>query len=233
MPENSKKRKRDTKTFHDKISNDKGFVSHPNHDKLTNSYIYPGLEVFDTGFRGLGVRATQTLMPGFLLPLGGVFRDDASCVKNALKNSGKNNYTNYLVEIKKTARKKKAWLDCHDRMYSGKINFAWIGKYINEPIEGEHCNVKMTTITDGHIPKYPYMCKNMKVFFLVTERVETGVELLGDYQYSRSCYKRLNYMPAKFNLDIGDKMRIRSSTRGTSKINYRDLDKFGKRFEDK
>jgi hypothetical protein len=226
------KRKRATKTFHDKVSNDKGFVSSPKHDINTNSFVYPGLEVFETDFRGLGLRATQKLIPGFLFPLGGVFRNDATCVKNAFKNAGKNTYTNYLVELKKTYNKKLAWLDCHDRMYSGEIKYAWIGKYVNEPIEGEHCNVRMITITDGHIPRYPYMCKNMNVFFLVTETVDPGVELLGDYQYSRSCYKRLNYFPAKFGTKLSNKVGIRVRTREVLKVNYRDLNKTGKIIEE-
>lgn len=216
------------KTYFDS-ENVNGFVPSPVIDKKTNCYRYYGVEVFTTENKGLGLRATQNLSPGCLIPFGGLFRRDETCIENAFKNSGKNDYTRYLIvsQFNKDG-KAVAWLDAHDRLYNmgvKKAKFAWIGSLVNEPGMGEFCNSELVWIEGLKRPKYPYMCKNMNVFLQVLTTVRVGDEILVDYQYSKTSYKKLNYLPSKFLIDKN--VVYNTVTRTKRKLDYNTLNKDG------
>jgi hypothetical protein len=218
------KKNRIVKTYFE-TNNLNGFVPSPDIDDQNKSFKYQGVEVFNTLNKGLGIRVTQNLSPGFMIPFGGHFRNDKTCIENALKNSGKNNHTRYLVEsLFDKDGKAVAWLDAHERLYNigvPKNKYAWIGSLVNEPGMGEKCNSELVWIRGSRRPKYPHMCNNMNVFLKVIMTIQCGEEILVDYRYSKTSYKKLGYLPVKFqNAKVVD---YNTTTRKKRKLDYGSL----------
>lgn len=182
------------------------YVKLPDLDKISNSYTWDGIKVDYVPNKNKGVLATLDLNPGFLFPYGGLCITDKKTIISRLKHSGRqtNDYSAYFVDSKYDKNNNCiAWLDGHDRLYTASGNdrpkYAWIGSFVNEPSYNETLNAKLVCIpSTKKVPKYPHMDEQMTVFVEVIAPIVKGQEILVDYGWSKTIYKKFNYLPAKF-----------------------------------
>jgi hypothetical protein len=207
------------------------FVGLPKVQKESHSYLYPGLEVFDTLSKGLGIRATDDLPVGFVFPYGGVFITDTKSTENLMKNAGRGtNFTSYYVASSYNASGCAiTWLDGHPNKYSKTSpKFGWIGAIVNEPGVNQQLNAELVRIDDCILPNYPEMDSNMNVFVNLIKPVGKGEEILVSYGYSKRVYSRLGYMPSHIEqpkMSVLDRSNV--STRLTVKRNYKQMNDHG------
>jgi len=209
------------------VFNDEGYIGLPTIDPRTYSYIYLGIEIFDTINKGKGIRATSRLVPGDIFPYGGIYIDDAVWMQNQQKNAGRIvNYTGYMID---SGFNKEglavAWLDGHPRHYPcGAPNNGWPGTMVNEPDVGGSPNAELVLIDlTNTTPKYPHICSNMNVFVCARKVIEPGEEVTVDYGYSRRVYARLGYPKWNEPVSVTAKRTVAERQTKSERMDYAEL----------
>lgn len=178
------------------------FISKPKFDTKLNSYQWDGISVFTSVTKGKGIKATQPLPKGFLIPYGGVHVTNQNEVNKLCRSNQKNDFSSYLIVSKYDENENPiAYLDAHPRHYPPNVgNHSWIGSLVNEPSVGEMPNSKLVWCDEDQIkpPKYPFMSSKMNVFVELTKDINQGVEIVTDYGYSKKICMQLKYESFKY-----------------------------------
>ncbi len=178
-----------------------GFISKPSKNKLDGLYVWNGVEIFESS-KGKGLRATQMLPSGLMIPYGGVFLTNINNIKQKCENNKNSDWSDYLIMSKSDNDNNSiAHLDAHQRHYpqNGELKNAWIGSLVNEPSVGEIPNSEFVWCDKTiKFPKYPLMDKNMNVFIQLKQTVYTWEEILVDYGYCQQTREDLHYETYNF-----------------------------------
>jgi len=174
-----------------------------------DQWDWDGFEIVFVQGKGLCVRATRDLFPGYRFPYGGVIISIEEGLMyrrnpNTLFGRGLHEYlVAYHREWTKERSGKKfnqrCYLDGHPRHLEmeGGLSFAWPGIYCSQADEYKEVNAELAELSTRHQPPhYEHVDPSIKMFVVVKKIIKAGELVEIDYRMSKKTQIRKGFGPA-------------------------------------
>lgn len=204
---------------------------------------WDGIEIVKVKGKGLCVRATRDLYPGYRFPYGGIvisLREGNDYRRNPSRSCGR--LQEYLVahhrpHPRRTGRKERCYIDGHPRYIEmeGERRYAWPGIYCSQADHLSEQNAELAELSTRHQPPiYEFIGpETRRMMIIVTRFIPAGELVEIDYRMSEKSQLKRRFGPAYRDFVERKRQDHRSSEvkispkrnlrRANSEVNHSDL----------